>query len=73
MLKPPHTGVPVPGANITTMNHFAITTSVALVGLDLEIPEILENINLQDGEIIVDVGGGSGHLLLHMLDKWPES
>jgi 16S rRNA A1518/A1519 N6-dimethyltransferase RsmA/KsgA/DIM1 with predicted DNA glycosylase/AP lyase activity len=43
------------------------------VGLDLEIPEILENINLQDSEIIVDVGGGSGHLLLHMLDKWPES
>lgn len=43
------------------------------MGLDLEIPEILENINLHDGESIVDVGGGSGHLLMHMLDKWPES
>jgi ubiquinone/menaquinone biosynthesis C-methylase UbiE len=43
------------------------------MGLDLEIPEILENINLHDGESIVDVGGGSGYLLMHMLDKWPES
>ena len=43
------------------------------MGLDLEIPEILTNISLHNGERIVDVGGGSGHLLMHMLDKWPES
>ncbi|MCG3472305.1 hypothetical protein L7750_18580 [Xenorhabdus bovienii] len=43
------------------------------MGLDLEIPELLEYINLHNGETIVDIGGGSGHLLIHMLEKWPES
>ncbi|WBF45729.1 methyltransferase [Serratia rubidaea] len=43
------------------------------MGLDLEIPEILEYINLHDGETLVDIGGGSGHLLTHMLEKWPNS
>lgn len=43
------------------------------MGLDLEIPELLEHINLRNGETIVDIGGGSGHLLMHMLEKWPES
>lgn len=43
------------------------------MGLDLEIPELLEYINLRNGETIVDVGGGSGHLLMHMLEKWPKS
>ncbi|MFP3497034.1 methyltransferase [Pseudomonas sp. SIMBA_059] len=43
------------------------------MGLDLEIPEILENMDLPDGEHIIDVGGGSGHLLMHMLDKWDGS
>ena len=43
------------------------------MGLDLEIPELLEYINLRNSETIVDIGGGSGHLLMHMLEKWPES
>ncbi|MND89690.1 Multifunctional cyclase-dehydratase-3-O-methyl transferase TcmN [compost metagenome] len=34
------------------------------MGLDMEIPELLEHINLRNGETIVDVGGGSGHLLI---------
>ncbi len=43
------------------------------MGLDLEVPELLEYLDIQDGATIVDIGGGSGHLLMHMLEKWPKS
>lgn len=43
------------------------------MGLDLEIPYLLANLELGNEETIVDVGGGSGHLLMHLLEKWPNS
>ncbi|MDX7999384.1 methyltransferase domain-containing protein [Xenorhabdus sp. Reich] len=43
------------------------------MGLDLEIPELLDYLDIGEAETILDIGGGSGHLLMQILKKWPNN
>ena len=51
----------------------AIFDSSQNMGLDLEISNLLANLELGNDETIIDIGGGSGHLLLNILENWPNS
>ncbi|MBC8950429.1 MULTISPECIES: methyltransferase [Xenorhabdus] len=43
------------------------------MGLELEVPELLDHLVIGESETILDIGGGSGYLLTRILEKWPNN